>query len=238
MNTLSLQILRTQPLSPSLSPKMSSHPAVASPEKVVKALMKFIGHEDAPGRPNAKLVHQRSERGCGKTIKFSAKSGFTNPYQHLRSCYARGKPGSEQDTTINCLFQKALDEQAKAGGMILSHFNVDAMFELDNAIYSYIRLIVLCNMPVDIIENSVFRSVSRFEAHIRRRTLVNVMLSLVELVEEKIAIERAGSTGAVMFDGWTNFSTHYVAVYALYCTKSLCALKELRKNAPLLAVHY
>ena len=198
---------------------MSSNAPTASPKQVVKALMKFKGHED-PMNPKSKLIYKCPKLGCGKEMKFAPKSGFSNPYQHLRSCYARGMTRSKQESILQNLFREALQKQARSGGTILGHFSVQTLSELDSAMYSYIRLITMCNLPVSIVEDSIFRSVSRFEARLKRSSIVEVMFKLVELVEKRIAEELVSTIGAIMYDGWSSCSTHYVAAYALYMSST------------------
>ncbi len=60
----------------------------------------------------------------------------------------------------------------------------------------------------------------------KRSTIVEVVLSLVETVENCNAREMINTVGAVMYDGWTNSSTEYADFYALTCTTH-----DLRQNS-------
>lgn len=44
-----------------------------SSEAVVKAVMEFVGHEDAPSKPKAKQLYKCPKAECGRVIKFPAK---------------------------------------------------------------------------------------------------------------------------------------------------------------------
>lgn len=158
-----------------------------SPETIVKAVMEFVGHEDAPGHPRGKLVYKCLKVNCGRIIKYNSKSGFSNPYQHLRCCYAKAKKPWQQHEVLKGLYEDALKQQALSGGTILPHFNVEALCEADCATFYYIRLIFMFNLPISIVENGIFRSISRFGVYMKRRTIVEFMFALCELVEERIA---------------------------------------------------
>ncbi len=49
---------------------------------------------------------------------------------------------------------------------------------------------------------------------------IDVVVKLVELVEHRIEEEMRGTRGALMYDGWSCNSTHYVRLYASYCTET------------------
>ena len=190
------------------------------PKDIVKAVMKYRGREDLPVNPNTRHIYQCMKPGCGREIKFLAKSGLSNPYFHLRSCYASDLPRSEQEAVVKKLFQNALYEETKLSGSILSDFNVAALSETDKAVFNYLRLIIMCSMPISIIKNPVFRRVSWFDVRIKHKTLVEVILSLVGLVEGRISAEMESRVGEIMYDSWSHCSTHYVVFYGLCTTES------------------
>lgn len=99
---------------------------------------------------------------------------------------------------------------------------MQALSDEDNALYLYIRLNFMCNLPISIVENNIFCSVSRFQCLFKRTTIVEVMFALVERVEKKIAAEMSGTIGVLMYDGGSSSSTHYVALYGLYNTSVPC----------------
>ena len=151
---------------------MNSVTSLTKPEDIVKAVMKYSCREQTPGNPNTRLLYQCPKPGCDCEIKFLAKKGFSNPYFYLRRFYARGLPRYEQEAVVKKLFQNAHEEQTKLGGSNFSYFNVAALSETDKAVLNYLRLTIMCNMPISIIENPVFRSVPRFDVRLKRQTLI------------------------------------------------------------------
>lgn len=61
-----------------------------------------------------------------------------------------------------------------------------------------------------------FRLFSKPEALFTVSTFTEVLFKLSELVKAKIKEELQDTQGAIMYDGWTNNSTHYLALYGLY----------------------
>ncbi len=98
--------------------------------------------------------------------------------------------------------------EGKSGGTALSHFKLTAIFEYDRMIYSYLRLIVMRNLPLSLIEDREFGSVSRYEQPTSRRIFVEVIFALVELVKKRIAHGMPNVSGALMYDGWSDTGTH------------------------------
>ncbi len=110
--------------------------------------------------------------------------------------------------------------QAK-GAKIPSHFKVSALPPRDKALYDILRYIFMTSTPVCHVENREFRRVCRHEIAVVRKTVNDVIFKLAELVERRIAKELRGTTGAIMYDGWSKNSVHYVAIYASYCADVL-----------------
>lgn len=154
-------------------------------------------------------------------ISFLDKSGYNNPYTHLRRCYARGKDLKDQEDVLLRLYEEAREAMTQKGGTIRSHFEMQSLSEYEKAIHGYIRLIVMKSLPLYYVSDPEVRNFSRYDVNIGKRTLVEVIFKLVELVEKKIAIELECTKGAVLFDGWTCNSTHYIAVIVSYCTTAL-----------------
>eukprot|EP00171_Calliarthron_tuberculosum_P002072 IDg2072t1 len=128
-------------------------PGDSEPTKkdVVVALMKFEGRDEAIGTSYAFLTYRCRRPGCTKpSVRFKSGSGYSNPYRHLLSCYARGKPVAEQNLVVNRLYSEAVKARDHFGGSILSHFSINALTELDRTVYGYIRLIVMRSLPVTI----------------------------------------------------------------------------------------
>ncbi len=89
--------------------------------------------------------------------------------------------------------------------------------EYENAVPPYIQLIVLKKFSLHSVHDAEVRKFSRFDVSLAKRTVAQVILTLVELVEQRVAEEMKSTAGAVLFDGWSCNGTHYVAVLASYC---------------------
>ena len=73
------------------------------------------------------------------------------------------------------------------------------------------------NVPITKVDDTDFRSlVSGSETKLSYKTLLNTMLELTLIVEEKIAAEMKGKRGIIMHDGWSKFSRHFVCVLVAY----------------------
>ena len=73
------------------------------------------------------------------------------------------------------------------------------------------------NIPLTKVNDPVFRSLlSCSGTKVSYPTLVNTMLELSLIVEEKIAAEMKGKRGIIMHDGWSKFSRHYVCLLVAY----------------------
>lgn len=154
-----------------------------------------------------------------KNIACNTKLGFTNLFAHLRSCYAQGQSIAELDKLIRKLYDEALESSHQHGGAILSHFQVHVLSELDRAVYRYARFIVLQSLPISIVLCQELRDVFRFGPHICRQKLTEILFSLCELVEKRIAEKIKGTSGALMYDGWSDTGIHYVGY--MPCTQQL-----------------
>eukprot|EP00171_Calliarthron_tuberculosum_P003975 IDg3975t1 len=80
-------------------------------------------------------------------INFIDKSGYKNPYAHLKSCYAPRKSKGEQEEVLHRMYNDARLKMKRYGRTIRSHFEANALSDYEKAMYSYIRLIVMKNMP-------------------------------------------------------------------------------------------
>ena len=56
------------------------------------------------------------------------------------------------------MYRKALEEKEKRGGMIRSHFDVEALSMFDKAVNGYLRLIVYKSVPISCVEDNEVRS--------------------------------------------------------------------------------
>ena len=83
--------------------------------------------------------------------------------------------------------------------------------------FGWVRKVVLRNTPLSSVEDTEERKWFRYDVKISIKAVVSLIFQLVELVEQSIGKELAGTKGALMFDGWTCNRVNYVALYASYC---------------------
>lgn len=83
-----------------------------------------------------------------------------------------------------------------------------------NPIYGWIHLIVCALLPFSTVENNVFREHIQ-HAPISRDTFMRYLSRLTKSVESKLSA-LLPSRIALIFDGWTAGSSHYLSVFASY----------------------
>ncbi len=106
--------------------------------------------------------------------------------------------------------------ERKRGGTILSHFSHTTRSEYDDAVYGYLRMIILKNLPLHHVTDPEVRVFSKFEVNIGHVTIFKVIFALVELVERRIATELQHTQGALLFDWWSCNDMQFVAVMISY----------------------
>lgn len=83
---------------------------------------------------------------------------------------------------------------------------------------SYICLILMKNMSLSSVEDEDVRKFNRFSVSLLRHTVANAILQLVEHVEMRISEELAGTQGAIVYEGWSYNSVHYIGEFGFYTT--------------------
>lgn len=74
------------------------------------------------------------------------------------------------------------------------------------------------HIPLSSVEDKKYRSFGKHDNAISKQTISKVIFQLVELVEKRIRAEVYGLKGALMLDGWTHHSMHFVGMYLVYST--------------------
>lgn len=182
------------------------------PKDVVQELMTFVREEERDVVQNGvvsrinvpHLIYECPRKDlCRNTLAevvFQKGRGFTNPFDHLVSCY---KPKEQLFAEVRQRWSQTLTPHV--------HFT-----EREQAIFSFIQLIVLKNVPISAVEDNLYRSFCKYDVDLSRQTLKNVMFNLVELVENKITCEMTSTKGSIMHDGWTHAGTHHIGLFAMY----------------------
>ncbi len=77
--------------------------------------------------------------------------------------------------------------------------------------FSWIRFIVMKNLPVSLVDCTYTRDISRLRSSIRRH-----ILSLLDVLKETLRRELPSSRFVEVFDGWTKGTHHYIGDAASY----------------------
>ncbi len=127
-------------------------------------LMKHIGTDVSTnhGLSTNFLKYKCPKQTCGVFVRFREKTGFSNPYRHLFSCYGMGKSSEEQEKILSELYEEVIELADKHGGTVLNHFQVSALTDYEKMIYSHLKLIIDCNLPISLVESPMLRSLSKY----------------------------------------------------------------------------
>ena len=130
----------------------------ASQKEVVEALMKYLGKKqrDVKGKQREFVIYECMKPTCAtRKIFFQAGAGYKNPYRHLKDCYGRGRTAEEQERVIHGIYSEVQQTSACGGGTISSHFRVDTLYDYENAVNSYVQLIILESCLLTIVYSPV-----------------------------------------------------------------------------------
>ncbi|KAF1775156.1 hypothetical protein GQ600_25243 [Phytophthora cactorum] len=133
---------------------------------------------------------------CGSERKLLVGTGYSNLIAHL----AHKHEGFKDQ------FAATLSSNAQS----LQNFGFVSQETSDR--FQWLRWVVERNMPLSEIDNELTRSMSSWGA-VSSRVLLNSMHHIVK--KERVNLEVILGIGfGIMFDGWSNGFTDYVAVYS------------------------
>lgn len=133
---------------------------------------------------------------CGKTVK-GQKNGFTNLLNHIRNHHADHLE----------IFTRSFHSNAELTG-ILAHFSP----KKGRNVFGWMEKVILKLRPFSIVEDKIERKYCNLSP-ICTKTFISYMRRLVGVVEGKVTA-RLPEKFALVFDGWSCGSTHYLAVFA------------------------
>ncbi len=143
---------------------------------------------------------------------FQKGSGFTNPYNHLKTCISGG-----DESHIRSVFFGKLEERRRGQNIFATKRSlVLGLNAKEKVIYGYVRVVVLKSWLISCVSDPDLRVFSKHDIVFTKGTFKQVLFSLVELVEEKIRTEIKGGKGALTYDWCTDNGTHYVGLFVLY----------------------
>ena len=152
---------------------------------------------------------------CGVTRTQKKKTGYTNLMSHVNAQH----PNYLQE--LEATNSKDLQTQLK----FVDKKSVN--------IFSWLEWIVMDLIPFSFVEKKLTRKNVKLEP-ISRSSITKYLLLVSKAVEEKVAQDLPVSFG-IVFDGWTDHSTHYVAIFASYSKKNVAEPRNtLLAIAPLL----
>jgi hypothetical protein len=155
-----------------------------------------------------------------KEVKFSRKesaeycwpagTGWQNPYFHLKQCCYHGN-----ETAMLQDYWATIDRR---NGFVTASGATSVYSTRVQAIHDWIELIVAKDLPLSVVEDKTFRSFSKHSGEpITRAYLKKVMFKMVQLIEPTIGqLMQDAGIGAIMYDGWTKDSVHYIGIIACF----------------------
>lgn len=205
-----------------------------TPEKIVYTLAKHLRTELKAINAKDGSIFQRQHhvflcpnehcREPNREIYCQKNKGFCNPARHLRACLADGDDGTLIDMYNDAKKRK-------------TDFGVEEYFKSKvtprvKAIYAYLLLIIMHNMPLSIVEMQNVRNFSKYTEKFSRATLRKVILKLTELVEQRISRElKAAHVGTILHDGWSYGGVHYIGLFASYIRQvGICKADKINQT--------
>lgn len=146
---------------------------------------------------------------CERHILSEKKVHYGNPVSHLKTCIG------EVELNRMVMEQREVDGLKNKKGPKQGLLSMLKANPQDLALDIWIRLVCKHNVPLSKIHDKEFRTFLTCEK-LSYPTLVDTLLHLSLVVEEKIAAEMKGKKGCIMHDGWSKYARHYVCLLATY----------------------
>ena len=143
-------------------------------------------------------------------VSFIKGTGFTNPFDHLTSCF------KSKDEIYSEVRRLRATEVESLGGPSSQEVFADTSTDREQAMFAYLKLIVMSNAPLSCVEDDNYRSFSKFKCQFGRKLVRQVIFSVVEKAEHRIAAEMRSTKGSIIHDSWTFNGCHYVGLFATY----------------------
>jgi hypothetical protein len=170
---------------------------------------------------------------CERMMRQKKNSGFSNLRNHLTSCVGKNFEMELQQLLAHSNPTTSSSSQTR----VQQYFQpIYSSREVD--VYKWIEWVVMRHKPLSKVDDSLTREGMKYSA-VTSKSIKKYILQLTPLIEAKIWDELAGIVFAITLDGWTEGSTHYVAVFAVYMkngkakeTMLSCAPIEISANDP------
>ena len=153
---------------------------------------------------------------CRKCARQKTKNGgWTNLLSHLKSCV--GKDFMEQYKAFVVSSQMRIDAetgQVTVGGPLLLDNYVIHLSEREKEMAEWMNYLVMKNQPLCTVDCPITRKIVRLKS-VCAKSMRHHMLSLVSVVRDEIKA-RLPDKLALIFDGWTEGTDHYIGIWASY----------------------
>lgn len=154
---------------------------------------------------------------CRKCSQPKSKNGgWTNLLSHLKSCV--GKDYMDQYMSHAARSQARLDTSSGdptiSGGSFLLDSFVLRLSDAEKEMAEWINFVVVKSMPISIVECPHLRRLAKLKP-VSIKSVRKHILSLKAIVQEEIKV-RLPSKFAIIFDGWTEGTDHYIGIWASY----------------------
>ena len=97
-------------------------------------------------------------------------------------------------------------------GSVKSYFSPNTIPEYDRTVYLYLRLIIIRHLSVTIVDDKDNRQFARNSVPIVYKNMISVIPKFLKMVVERIVSELKSTVGAILFEGWSSNSTHFVCI--------------------------
>ena len=144
--------------------------------------------------------------GCNHILFSHKQTHYTKAENHLAKHY-------DEDAICKLIDSSSTGSTRKQADL-LNTFQLKTG-EQDNSLHTAITVVCKHNLPITMACSPDFRHFLTHKEY-SYTTVVDTMVSLSIIVEEKLSKEMTGVKGTIMYDGWSKFSTHYVALLASY----------------------
>ena len=185
----------------------------ATKEDIVKLLCDYVGEESLPnGKTN--IIYTCPSNKCKNElnqVRFLKGSGYTNPYNHLKTCLCNGNV----DALID-LYNTNFVRKEKC----LNPFfrPVLSVTDKEQCLLDWIELVIDETLPASVIKKESFRAFKgEPNVNITQETFKEVLYTMTEIIEQRISKEmKTAGRGSILHDGWSKNGTHYVGLFACY----------------------
>lgn len=110
-----------------------------------------------------------------------------------------------------------MKERAKLNNVSLLDMLLSTKSDIVAHLHNYLKMAIHGNLPIKFCENEFYRTLTSKFPNLSYRLVRDTINRLVSIVREKIKVEMKGAErGSIMYDAWTRFNNHYVAILVVF----------------------